>query len=199
MLFANAQQWASSNDLTCKKSIEVQDNDNGSIIVKFEQNSNSRDSSQTKYLTYKFRFSVKVDCKDNKYRRIILNPSVLVGADDNININYLSTKKLFEFRDELETVARISESDFQKILDWELGKVTSIFESKEAEIKSINERLANIGDSKDEKKEKRQLLYNIKRITEENVVLKESLVRWNIVLEKITKDIDQALNVNNDF
>jgi hypothetical protein len=61
VLFANAQQWASSNDLTCKKSIEVQNNDNGSIVVKFELNSNLRDNSQTKYLTYKFRFSVKVD------------------------------------------------------------------------------------------------------------------------------------------
>jgi len=198
-LFTNAQQWASSNDPTCKKSIEVQDNDNGSIVVKFELNDNSRDNSQTKYLTYKFRFSIKIDCKDNKYRRIISNPSVLVGADNNINTNYLSTSKLFEFRDELETVARISESDFQKILDWELEKVASIIVSKEAEIKSINERLGNIGDSKNEKKEKKQMGYRLKRITDENAVLKESLVRWNIVVERITKGIDKVLSLNNDF
>lgn len=198
-LFTNAQQWASSNDPTCKKDIEVQDNDNGSIVVKFELNDNSRDNSQTKYLTYKFRFSIKIDCKDNKYRRIISNPSVLVGADNNINTNYLSTSKLFEFRDELETVERISESNFQKILDWELEKVSSIIESNEIEIKSINERLANMSDSKNDKKEKKQLGYKLKRINDENAVLKESLVRWNIVIERITKGLDKALSVNNDF
>lgn len=195
-LYRNALQWASSNDPTCKKSIDVQDNENGSIVVKFELNDNSRDNSQTKYLTYKFRFSVKVDCKDNKYRRTILNPSVLVGADNNINTNNLSVSKLFEFRDELETAARISESDFQKILDWELEKVVSIIESKETEIKVINERLANIDVSK---KEKKQLEYKFKRINDDNAVLKESLTRWNIILEKITKSVDKTLSIKDDF
>ncbi len=195
-LYRNALQWASSNDPTCKKSIKVQDNENGSIVVQFELNDNSRDNSQTKYLTYKFRFSVKVDCKDNKYRRTILNPSVLLDADNNININYLSTSKLFEFREELETVARISESDFQKILDWELEKIVSIFESKEIEIKAINERLANIGISK---KEKKQLEYKLKRINDDNTILKESLTRWDIILEKIIKNIDKTLSIKDDF
>lgn len=67
--------------LRWRKKNEIQDNDNGSLIVKVELNNNySSDNSKTSYMTYKFRFSVKIDCKDGKYRYVISNPSVLVGG-----------------------------------------------------------------------------------------------------------------------
>ncbi|WP_172915528.1 DUF4468 domain-containing protein [Capnocytophaga canimorsus] len=137
LLYNNAQQWASTNDPTCTKKIEIQDGDNPSIVVKSVLINKSRNTSLTKFLAYKFIFTTKIDCKDGKYRRTISNPSVLVQDARDVNIKYASTKTLEDYMSELEAVARISENNFDKILEWGLDKVMDILFEKETIIKRL--------------------------------------------------------------
>jgi hypothetical protein len=195
LLFTNAQQWASANDPTSKKKIDIVSNENGTIVVKFETNDQVREQSLTNYLSYKYRLSIKLDCKDEKYRWTISNPSVLVGADNNVEYKYLSSSKLTIVKNELETVERISIANFQKILDWELEKVVSIINSNLKEQDSINNQIANSND----KKEKKKLGYKIEQINEDNLVLIESINRWNIIQKRIIEELEKSMSVNNDF
>lgn len=199
-LFANAQQWASFNDPACKKNIEVQDNENGSLVVNFEVYENTRNNSLTKHLVYIFRFSVKIDCKDNKYRRVILNPSVYVGYASNSSIyEKFNESILFEINHEIQIVAIITDSYFQKLNNWELGKVSTVIETNENEIKFLNDCLTSNGNPKYDKKEKKQIEIKLKQFYDASLVLKESQMRWAVVVDRITKSIDKLLTTNNDF
>lgn len=196
-LYTNAQQWASANDPKMKKKIEVQDNDNGSLVVKVELNNNySSDNSKTSYLTYKFRFSVKIDCKDGKYRYVISNPSVLVGADNNIETKYLHTSKLEAFIAELESTKKISKNHFQQILDWELSKVIDILKANDQELSRLKEQEQNPDTPK---KERKRAGYKIEELNKENTIFQETLRRWAISFSEITKGLTEMMNQNTDF
>ncbi len=197
ILYTNAQQWASANDPKVKKKIEIQDNDNGSLVVKVELNNNySSDNSKTSYVTYKFRFSVKIDCKDGKYRYVMSNPSVLVGADNNIDIKYLPTSKLEAFIAELETVEKISINHFQQILDWELSKVAEVLKANDKELLELKEQEQNPNISK---KERKRAGYRIEVLNKENTIFNEVLRRWIISLDDTTKGLIEVMKQNNDF
>ncbi|WP_373729970.1 MULTISPECIES: DUF4468 domain-containing protein, partial [Bacteroidales] len=197
VLYANALQWASANDPKVKKKIEVQDGDNGSVVVKSELiNNYSSDNSHTSYLTYKFRFSVKVDCKDAKYRYIISNPSVLVGADNNIETRYLPTSQLEAFLAELEMVESISKRHFQQILDWEVSNVYEVLEANSQELAKLK---AQEQDPNTPKKERKRAGYRIEALNKENAILNEVLRRWIISLDDIAKGLMEVMRQNNDF
>lgn len=197
ILYTNAIQWASANDPKMKKKIEVQDNDNGSLVVKVELNNNySSDNSKTSYLTYKFRFSVKIDCKDGKYRYVISNPSVLVGADNNIETKYLHTSKLEAFIAELESTEKISKNHFQQILDWELSKVIDILKANDQELSTLKDQEQNPNVPK---KERKRAGYKIEKLNKENTIFQETLRRWAISFSEITKGLTEMMNQNTDF
>ena len=197
VLYTNALQWASSNDPKVRKKVEVQDSENGSVVAKSELiNNYSSENSQTSYLTYKFRFSVKIDCKDGKYRYIISNPSVLVGSDDNIETEYLPTSKLEAFIAELESVESISKKHFQQILDWEVSKVYEVLEENNRELIKLKEQEQDTNISK---KERKRAGYRIEAINKENLIFNEVLRRWIISLDDTTKGLVEIMKLSNDF
>lgn len=198
-LCSNAQKWGSTNDPMCERNIDVLNFETGNLIISVEVRNKKRESSDTKYLTYKFKFSVNIDCKDNKYRYIISSPSVLVGADNNINISHLSTKQLFEYRDELEAVARISEKEFNKILDWKLDDISNLIALNNEAIKQYNEQIIDLEGNKKNKKEIQRIKYRQEDIIANNLILNESLKRWEIIVSELSADIEKAMNVNDDF
>lgn len=199
MLYSNALLWASANDPMCEKKIQVQDAENGRIAVSIELNNNKPLQSLTKYLTYQFIFTVNIDCKDGKYRRMINSPSVLVNHDKNIEIKYLSTSSLEAAVAEMESAERISTSSFQQILEWNLSKVAELVSSNEARIDELQKQISALGDSKQERKEKKRIEYTIERINQENIILKEALNRWNAEIKNVTSEIDKAMSHNDDF
>ena len=200
VLYNNAVQWASANEAGCNKKIEIQDSNNSSIVVKYEKLNTPRDKSLTKYMSYTFRFTVKIDCKDNKYRRIYATPSVLIGQDRNINLKKMTPDELMELQKELEAGIRISESYFKEILDWDLGKITEILFEKEKLITDYKQKLSNIvGNSRTEKKEKKLLEESLEKNYLESYILNESIIRWNVMIDKLNNNIDAIMNQNNDF
>lgn len=199
MLYSNALSWASSNDPTCDKKIQVQDSDNGRIVVSVNLNNNKPLQSLTKYLTYKFTFTINIDCKDGKYRRIIGSPSVLVNPDKNIEIKYLSTSNLETAVAEMESVERISTASFQQILEWDMSKVAELEAANTAKINDFKTQMSNLGDSKKEKKEKKRIEYAIDKVEKENTILKEALNRWDNEIKRFSSEIDKAMSYNNDF
>jgi Domain of unknown function (DUF4468) with TBP-like fold len=198
-LYTNLQLWASANDPACKKKIELADNDNCIIVLKFETNNFKTDSSYTKYLSFKYRFSLKVDCKENKYRWTITNPSVLIGTDDNIQIDYMTTKQLIAYRDEMETVEKISTADFNSILDWELAKVPDLLSANNAMIENLNLQIEKAGDSKSNNKAKRGFGYQIERINNQNAVYFDAIQKWNSVKTAIITNLEKSMSVDSNF
>ena len=199
MLYSNALSWATSNDATCDKKIQVQDSDNGRIVVSVKLNNNKPAQSLTKYLTYKFTFTVNVDCKDGKYRRTISSPSVLVNPDKNIEVRYLSTSNLEAAVAEMESAERISTASFQQILEWDISKVAELEAANTAKINDLETQISNLGDSKKEKKEKKRIEYAIEKVKKENTILKEALNRWDNEVKRFSSEIDKTMSHNNDF
>lgn len=198
-LYSNAQKWGSINDPACKRNIEISNKEAGSLVVTIEHGNKERTPSETKYLTYKFRFSVKIDCKDNKYRYIISSPSVLVGTDNTIRVSNLSSKQLYEYKDELEAVARISENEFNKILDWELEKIAKIVELNNRNINQYKEQITKLEGDKKNKKEIQRIKYKLEHIEANNLILNESLRRLELVINELSANIEKAMNINDDF
>lgn len=198
-LYSNAQKWGSTNSPLCKRKIDISNKEDGSLTITIELRNKERETSETKYLTYKFRFNVNIDCKDKKYRYTISSPSVLVGVDNSINIRNLSTKQLLEYENELKSVARISENEFNKILEWELEKIATIIDLNNSNINQYNEQISNLEGNKKNKKEIQRIKYRLEDITANNLILNESLQRWYLVVNSLSADIEKAMNISDDF
>lgn len=198
-LFTNALQWASSNDPQCSKEIQVQDKDNCSLVTKVVVYNKIPESSFTNYISYRFKFTVKIDCKDGKYRRIISNPSLMLGQADNVSINNMGYNELTLCTKELESIQRIGSKYFQEILDWELSKVFEILSSNEKLESDMNSQIASLTDSKEDKKMRKRMENDLVPLKMDNLLLKEAQKRWELTLDKVTSDIDNTMKQNNDF
>lgn len=197
-LYANAQTWGTSNDPTCKKYIASTNSETGNVIVDVNLTNTNRAGTLTNYLTYKFSFSVKIDCKDGKYRYIISDPSVLVGVE-NIEYKYLPVATLTQVQSEFEAVEWISATEFEKILDWQLAKVISTKQKYEQQIESFNQQLKELEGNKKEKKEVKYIKYKLVQLSNQVSVLNEIIQRWQVAMDNVAKDLECEMNNNDTF
>lgn len=198
VLFDNAQKWATTNEADLKKEIEILNDKTESVVVKILMTS-TYSEKLTKYVIYKFKFSVKIDCKDNKYRYNISSPSVLIGTDNTVKYEHLPISELNRIKTELGAAVEIASREFQKILEWDLDRVVEIFEKNNSEKEKCISQLSNLEDNKKYRKEMKQIKYRIDNLNNENLVLTEIIKRWDAATIYICKNIEEIMNENSDF
>ena len=70
-LWINAKKWISSSFNNYKHTVDMEDKESGTIILKI----NSSDNVSA-YLTYKINATLKIDIRENKYRYSFSNPKI---------------------------------------------------------------------------------------------------------------------------
>ncbi len=111
----------------------------------------------------------------------------------------MTTKQLIAYRDELETIEKLSTSHFNSILDWELVKVPDLLSSNNSMIENLNLQIEKAGDSKSNNKAKKGFGYQIERINNENAVYVDAVQKWNAVKTAIISNLEKSMSVDSNF
>lgn len=197
-IFVNAINWCTKNNVDLKKDIELKNEETGGIVCNTYSFLQKTNNSKTNYLSFSSKFNLKIDCRDKKYRLVLINPIVKVTPSD-VDMSSMSTKSLFLYQDELKAVLRISQEYFNELIEWDYQKVISIHQEKKLFVDETNRKIAELQTDKKNKKEIKKLEYELEKFGLEVNVLSEIIQRMSTMIDYIYSDFDKSINTNDDF
>lgn len=104
-LWSNLKRWVATSFKSYKHTVDMEDKDAGTMIIKF----NSFDESFGLYTSLKLSATLQIDVKDNKWRYKISDAEFALAPNSRLdNISYMSTSSLERAKSELEAAQDLS-------------------------------------------------------------------------------------------
>lgn len=197
-ILVNAINWGTKNTVEVKKDFEVKNEDAGTLILNMYSFLPKQENSLTQYLNYSAKYSLKIDCRDNKFRATIQNPIISIKSKD-VDMSDMSTKELFSLRDEFEDLIIISEEYFGEKTEWEFEKTISIANEKINLTEQLNKDIIQLSADKKNKRQVQKMEGAYKRNMRELNILNEIINRMNASIEWLYSDLEKSINVKDDF
>lgn len=198
-LWNNAITWANGISTDIEKSVDLEDKENGTIILKIASYLPNEDGIN-EFSKIKTMMNLKIDCKDNKYRLIFSNFTSSVEADRSKDVRYLPTSQLEKMVSELELVTDLSSYQFNSEVIWSFDniiKAIDVYSERNKKHKSIID--SEDSNSRKGKKEissrERYINENNKYINYLNFILKG----FGLTINEVRKDINEMMQINDDF
>lgn len=183
-LWINLKKWVSGSFGSYKHTVDLEDKESGTLIIKFDSSSSLGD-----FLKLIISSTVKVDVRENKYRYTISEAKYKIDHGSRLsgNLNCLTTDELNKAESELTAAMNISltpniDDDFKRRID-----------IKEKDFTDIPEYLSE----KDQKKNRVNPRY-IKSKTELEL-LKSIDDRYTSLLNSLSKSLKSNMNIKDDF
>ncbi|MEA4821500.1 MAG: hypothetical protein VB122_04635 [Erysipelotrichales bacterium] len=196
--FVNVVNWSVINTVDFEKEISQKNEKTASITININAILHKRDESATRFINYLSRFSLKIDCRDNRYRVIFQNPQINLKSDVE-DLSSLSTGSLERAIKEMEAVVRISENYFNELPYWDYNKVISIIEQKKIRKEEINKEIVSLGKDRRNRREVRAANEEYNDLENELIVLNEAITRMEIFISTLFVDLESAVNFVDDF
>lgn len=124
--FINASTWANRIEPGKKISVEMEDKESGTLILKATCRLSSKVSGMNQYSNVDVSMNIKIDCRENKYRATYSNFAAKMSPDRTISAQYLSTSSLKAMIDELERIEDLATYDFKRQTSWSYDAIVDV-------------------------------------------------------------------------
>ncbi|AMR34193.1 hypothetical protein A0256_23435 [Mucilaginibacter sp. PAMC 26640] len=199
-LWSNAQLWASSLSTQFYKKIEIQDKENGTMIIKVENYLPSGINGMNEFSKIKLMMNLKIDLRDNKYRAIFSNFTSTVAANQNIDVNNLSSGQLTSMTIELERIVQLSTNDFKEEVIWSIDSILSAKDRYMKRISEINLSLNKVDiESKSGKKESIKMKNWIGQLNNKITYLDFILTGFGKTTDELKNSLNSSLAITDTF
>lgn len=177
-IWSNLHEWVSIAFRNTKGAIDMENEQTGVMIVKgawpLAMDHLLCTDPSVYGMSFVVKIALKIECKDQKYRYSIADMSLLlISGEKNQDYANMTTGQIKQCIQELETVVRLAEREFNGKDEWRLGEnyLTLI----RALTNNIEEYRAEIDGGQLTKKQERAALKKIEEAQQELDILKPLL------------------------
>ena len=186
VLWSNLKRWISKKFTSYKYTVDMEDKEGGTLIIKFNKFDEIGASS---YVSLRIDATIQVDIKDKKYRYKISDASFVLAPNSKCdNINYLPTRILEMASLSLQAARNLSSNtDIPKGLDFL--------------IKYYGEKLSNTPKYKKPKDEKKGKVNEEYKEIENTLRMANNIKSsYNLMVSSLSSSLEaQMISDNNDW
>ena len=185
-LWINAKKWISSSFRNYKHTVDMEDKESGTIILKF---TSSLDFAGGIYVKYKINATLKIDIRENKYRYTFSDVTYSVEPSSFLegNLSYLP-------KDHLE------EAEIYLLAAKTLAYRNSVSPSLKNDIISYKREMENTKKYKNEKDEKKNKVTKEYKKAEAKYEIAQSIESgYNSMRSEVGQSLKEAMEFKDDF